>query len=172
MKSKFILLIAAVLACRLCAADAQNPPRRPNAGGGPGLGQAGGGAMGFERVLTDEQRQKLREAMQEQGTNVRESAQKVMQLRRELNEAVITGKSDEKMIREKTDEIAKLDAEQLRARMMALSKVAATLTPEQKEKIKEMSEQMRAGRPGLGGAARDGEAPRKVEPAAPPPPEK
>ena len=172
MKSKFIFLIATILACRLCAADAEKPLRRPaNAGGGPGLAQGGNGPMGFERVLTDEQRQKLREAMQEQGGDFRQNMQKVAQLRRELNEAVFTGKADEKMIKEKTDEIAKLDAEQLKVRMMALSKVAATLTPEQKEKIKEMGEQVRA-RPGLGGGARDAEAPRKVEPAAPPPPEK
>ena len=56
--------------------------------------------------------------------------------------------------------------------MMALSKVAATLTTEQRDKIKEMTEQARAARPGLSAGVREADAPRKVEPAAPPPPEK
>lgn len=175
MKSKVILLAATMLVCRLNAADEAKPLRRPpEAANRPGLvqGGAGNGLVAFERVLTDEQRQKLRESMQEQGADLRQNAQKVMQLRRELNEAVFAGKADEKLIKEKADEIAKLDAEQLRARMTALSKIAATFTSEQREKIKEMGEQMRAARPGLGAGARDGEAPRKVEPAAPPPPEK
>ena len=169
----------ALLTLQLGAADAPNPARRPaNAGGGPAnrpaLGQAGqgGGPAAFERVLTDEQRQKVRELMQAQGGDVRENLQQLARLRRELNEAVFSGKADEKFIQEKTDAIAKLDAEQLRARMMALSKVAATLTTEQREKIKEMGEQLRAARPGLGAGPHGGEAPRPQEPAAPPPPEK
>ena len=159
------------------AADAEQPPRRPGAGAvnRPGLAQGGAfaGAANFERVLTDEQRQKLREYMQEQGGDLRENMQKLAQLRRELNEAVFAGKADEKFVKEKTDAIAKLDAEQLRARMTALSKIAATFTPEQRETIKGMTEQARAARPGLGTRpSAEGDAPRKREPAAPPPPEK
>ena len=162
-----------ILVCRLSAADAEKPLRRPaNAGNGPGLAQGGNGPAAFERVLTEEQRQKLRESMQEQGGDFRQNAQKVAQLRRELNEAVFAGKADEKLIKEKTDQIAKFDAEQLGARMTALSKIAATFTPEQRERIKEMGEQMRAARPGLGAGVRGGDAPAKREPAAPPPPEK
>jgi hypothetical protein len=57
--------------------------------------------------------------------------------------------------------------------MTAMSKVAATFTPEQKQKIKDMSEQMRSARPGLGAGPREGDAPRPPrEPAAPPPPAK
>ena len=165
MKSKVILLVATILVCRLHAADETKPLRRPaDAAIRPGLAQggAGNGLVTFERVLTDEQRQKMRELMQEKGGDLRQNAQRVVQLRRELNEAVFAGKADEKLIKEKADEIAKLDAEQLRARMTALSKIAATFTPEQREKVKEMGEQMRAARPGLGAGARDGEFPRKV----------
>ena len=177
MKTKFLLLPIALLACRLSAADAQNPVRRPAGAGAnrPALGQQAGpagGPVAFERVLTDEQRQQVRESLQEQGGDFRASAQKLMQLRRELNEAVFSGTADEKFIREKTDAIAKLDAEQMRVRMLALTKIAKTFTAEQKEKIKEMVTQMRANRPGLGAGLRDGEAPRPQEPAAPPPPEK
>ena len=179
MKTRFLVLPIALMAFQLSAADAQNPVRRPGAAGAnrPALGQAGqpgqaGGPAALERVLTDEQRQKMREFMQEQGGDLRENMQKLAQLRRELNVTVLSGKADEKFIKEKTDAIAKLDAEQLRARMMALSKVVGTLTPEQREKLKDMGDQLRAARPGLGAGERDGGAPRKSEPAAPPPPEK
>ena len=82
-------------------------------GGGPS------GLAGFERVLTDEQRQQVRDYIQEQGPDARQKMQKNAQLRRELQEAVFSGKADEKFIKEKSDEIAKLDAEQLRVRMTA-----------------------------------------------------
>ncbi len=179
MKSRFLLFSIALLAGQLSAADAEKPVRRPGVGGAqrPALRQAGqpgqaGGPAVFERVLTDEQRQKMREFMQEQGGDFRENMQKLAQLRRELNEAVFSGTADEKFIQEKTDAMAKLDAEQMRVRMMALTKIAQAFTAEQKKKIKEMVAPMRAARPGLGAGPRGGEAPRKQESAAPPPPEK
>jgi Spy/CpxP family protein refolding chaperone len=97
----------------------------------------------------------------------------MMALRRELQEAVVSGKADDSFIKQKSEAIAKLEAEILAARMSAMAKVAATLTPEQKEQIKEASEQLRTARPGLGAGGREGTAPRAPrEPAAPPPPEK
>jgi Spy/CpxP family protein refolding chaperone len=168
MKAKLILTL--LLVVRLNGADAEKPLRRPAARAAAGV--SANGTAGFERVLTDEQRKQLREFMQEQGADFRENMPKLAQLRRELQEAAFTGKADEKFIKEKTDAIAKLDAEQLRVRTLALTKVAANLTVEQREKIKEMSERIRAERPGLGAGLRDSEAPRKREPAAPAPPDK
>ena len=117
MKIKLPLFGILLLAASLTAADAEKPARRPaNAGGGirqlAGGAGPGGPGGGIERVLTDEQRQKLREAMQEQGGDFRENMQQLAELRRELNEAVLDGKADAKFIKEKTDAIAKLDAEQ------------------------------------------------------------
>ena len=83
----------------------------------------------------------------------------------------MTGEATDALIKEKSEAIAKLDAEVLAARMSAMAKIAGTLTAEQKEKIKEMGTQMRAGRPGLGAGPRD-PAPPVREPAAPPPPAK
>jgi Spy/CpxP family protein refolding chaperone len=110
--------------------------------------------------------------MLEQGADFRGNAQKLAQLRRELQEAALNGKADEKLIKEKTEAIAKLDVEQLRVRTLALAKVAASLTPEQRQKIQEISERTRTERPGLGAGMREREVLRKGEPAAPPPPEK
>jgi Spy/CpxP family protein refolding chaperone len=175
MKVKALLFASSFLAVQgLTAADA--PPAaggrvegRPPAGLGGAL--AGGG--GFERVLTDEQRQQLREHTQASSVKTRASQQESLKLRRELQESVMAGTASEATIKEKTETIAKLESEVLAARMTAMSKVAATLTPEQKEKIKQMSEQMRNSRPGLGAGPREVDAPRPPrEPAAPPPPAK
>jgi Spy/CpxP family protein refolding chaperone len=111
--------------------------------------------------------------MQADAKTLRANQQESAKLRRELREAVLSGSADEAAIRQKSEAIAKLDGELLAARMAALAKVAATLTPEQKEKIKEVSKPPRNARPGLGAGRRDGDALRPPpEPAAPPPPEK
>lgn len=158
-----------MLAVSLRAANAEKPARARQAAA------AEAGPMGFERVLTDAQRQEMREFMQAKGANMRENQQKLMQLRRELQETALDGKAEEKFVKEKADEIAKLEAEQLRIRTLALAKVAETFTADQRAQVKEMTERMNAARAPLGGGKRGRnaeEAPRRGEPAAPPPPEK
>ena len=166
MTAKLIAIVALTLAAQLSAADANKALRRNVAEA------VGANKSGFEQVLTDEQRKQVREFMLGQGVDFRENIQELAQLRRELQEAALNGKADEKFIKEKTEAIAKLDAEQLRVRTLALAKVAASLTPEQREKIKKISDRIRAERPGLGAGLREKEVLRKGDPAAPPPPEK
>lgn len=177
MKSSFVFFTVAVLALQLHAADAEKPGRPANAEAArrPALaGGAAGGPVAFERVLTEEQRQQMREFSQVQGAPMRENQQQAVQLRRELQEAAFNGQADAKFVKEKTDKIARLESEQLRVRTMALAKVAASFTPEQRAQIKEMTERVNAVRAPLGGGKREGEgeAPRRREPAAPAPPEK
>jgi Spy/CpxP family protein refolding chaperone len=168
MTAKLITILALALAVPLSAADAAKKAQRRTA-----AEEAGGKAPAtFEQVLNDEQRRQVREFMMGQGTEFRENIQKLAQLRRELQEAALNGQADEKFIKEKTEAIAKLDAEQLRVRTLALAKVAASLTPEQRQRIKEIGDRVRAERPGLGAGLRDKEVLRKGDPAAPPPPEK
>ncbi|HEY0548699.1 MAG TPA: Spy/CpxP family protein refolding chaperone [Verrucomicrobiae bacterium] len=168
MVAKLTAIFAVTLVVQLSAADAAKKAQRRAA-----VEAAGGNVPAtFEQMLTDDQRQQIREFMLGQGTDFRENLQKLAQLRRELQEAALNGKADEQFIKEKTEAIAKLDAEQLRVRTLALVKVAASLTPEQRQKIKEMGDRLRTERPGLGGRLRDKEIPRKGDPAAPPPPEK
>ena len=176
MKVSLYLFASLLLAVRLFAADPATTPRRPAPGDIPNRPQAGMAApavgMGaFDRVLYDEQRQKLSEYTQASAEKSRTSQMESLKLRRELQESVMTGEATDALIKEKSEAIAKLDAEVLAARMSAMAKIAATLTPEQKEKIKEMGTQMRATRPGLGAGPRD-PAPPAREPAAPPPPAK
>lgn len=173
MKAQLCLLTSSMLAIRLFAAEPAAPPRRATVAEPPNRPQTGiagpaAGMAAFDRVLTDEQRQKLREHTQASSEKTRATQMESLKLRRELQESVMNGSANESLIKEKSDAIGKLDAEVLAARMSAMAKVAATLTPEQKEKIKEMSTQARAARPGLGAGPRDA-APPAREPAAPPP---
>jgi Spy/CpxP family protein refolding chaperone len=169
-------LVLAIGASPLLAADAEKPVRRSaKALARTQAGVAGpqGGVAAFERVLTVEQREKLREATRANVEIIRGNQQEAIKLRRDLQEAVLGGRANEAEIQQKAEAISKLEAEALAARMNAIAQIAATLTPEQKQKIKEMSQQVRPVRPGLGAGARTGEAPRlSREPAAPPPPEK
>ena len=174
MKAQLLLLILVLVTARLAAADPEKSARRaadranakralPRATAGPAV----------EQVLTDEQRQKLREYTQANAETLRSDQKEAVKLRRELQEAVLSGKADEAAIRQKSEAIARLEGEVLAARMAALARVASTLTPEQKEKIKDVSGPLRAARPGLGAGPRQGKALRTPrEPAAPPPPEK
>lgn len=175
MKVRFLLLILIVATTQLVAADAEKRARRAASGKAAAKQQSSGPASGmaFEQILTEEQRHKVREYLQGQAEALRENRQEATRLRRELQEAVLNGKADEAAIRQRTEAIAKLEAEALTARMAALSKVAADLTPEQKEKLKELGQSSRRARPGLGGTRRDGITPLPPrEPAAPPPPDK
>jgi Spy/CpxP family protein refolding chaperone len=171
-----LFLVLAIGASPMLAADAEKPVRRSaKALARTQTGVAGpqGGVAAFERVLTDEQREKLREATRANVGKIRGNQQEAIKLRRDLQEAVLGGRANEAEIQQKAEAISKLEAEALAARMNAIAQIAATLTPEQKQKIKEMSQQVRPVRPGLGAGARTGEAPRlSREPAAPPPPEK
>lgn len=164
---RLIFIFACSLAIALPAADVVKPRRLAAA-----AAASADGTGGVERVLTDEQRKQLRDFVEEQAPDFRENVQKLAQLRLELQEAALNGKADEKLIREKTDAVAKLDAEQLRARTLALAKIAPTLTKEQRKKIEKFGERMRAGRPELGAGQRGAKAAAKRDPAAPPPPEK
>jgi len=127
----------------------RNPERRPDArefqrGDRP---QPGGGAMGqalqagrmafqLERVLTEDQRFSLREAMEKQREKMRETEEKLRPLRKELLEAGLAEKFDEKAVRKLALEVGKLDAEITVLRAKAMSQIKPALSAEQMEKIK------------------------------------
>ncbi len=146
----------------LSAAAPEKPARRPAAAGGPAA---------YERVLTEGQREVFREHLQAHARELRAGQLELAKLRRELQESVLNAKASASFIKEKTEAIAKLDAAQLRVRMAALSQIAPTLTEDQREKLKSVGEDIRAGRPGLAGGLRPAESPAQPEPAAPPPPD-
>ena len=87
-----LFLALAVAASPLLAADPEKPVRRSTKAldrSQAGIAGPQGGVAAFERVLTEEQRQKLREATQANAETIRGNQQAAIKLRRDLQEATL-----------------------------------------------------------------------------------
>lgn len=144
-------LIAAIVLSILpsSAAEPDNaPPRRPDQPPqqpGPfqrgmrpgGMAQRGGG-LPFEAVLDADQRMQFREEMEGQRERLRELDEKSMKLRRELDDALLDEKLDEKIVREKSAALGELETERSLMRARAFAKIRPSLTKEQLERLQNM----------------------------------
>lgn len=90
----------------------------------------------MERVLTEEQRESLRAAMESQREAMRGIEGKLRDARRELMKAGMIEKFDEDAVRAKALDVAKLEAELTVLRAKAFSQMKPGLSPEQIEKVR------------------------------------
>ena len=117
------------------ASQPDRPARGP--GGGPGNTQdrrgpaGGGGGLG----LDDKQRELYREASQKSADELRKLDEKLRAAQKELVQAAIAEKYDEKAVREKAEALAKIQVEITTLRAKAFSAVAPTLKAEQREQL-------------------------------------
>ena len=111
-------------------------PGVPNQPGGPGQ-QRGGGRFFGGFNLNDNQRELLFEGLRAVGPQMQEIMEKLRIAQQELVDAVLAEKYDEQVVRQKAEAVAKLQVELTMLRAKAVSAVAPTLTPEQKQDIKE-----------------------------------
>lgn len=102
-----------------------------------GLAQPAGGGQGRGGVglLDDQQQQVFREAMQKNSDQLRVLGDKLRVAQKELIEATLAEKYDESAVRGKAEAVAKIQVEMITLRAKALSTVAPTLKPEQKENL-------------------------------------
>ena len=136
------------------------------------------GGAGLERiyfVLTEEQRDSLRQASEGQREKIRMLEEKLRDARKAVMEAAVGEKLDEDTLRKKVMDAAKLDAEWTVLRAKALSLIKPPLSNEQIERIKNPSPL--EGTPGRGRDARTGVRTRPNSPQSgrdendlPPPP--
>jgi len=142
----------------LIAADSPAPPPgRPGPGGGgpggaggPGNFQGprgGGGGMMMGGVLDDQQRELYRQASQKNMDELRRLDEKLRAAQKELVKAAIAEKYDEAAVREKAEAVGKIQVQITTLRAKALSAVAPTLKPEQRDQL----ENSRMGAAMLGG---------------------
>jgi Spy/CpxP family protein refolding chaperone len=97
---------------------------------------------GFERayqVLTDEQRASLRDAFGSQREKMRDLEEQMRAARRELLEASLAEKPDEKRIRKRAMAVGRIEADIAVLRAKALAGIQPPLSSEQREKIKSAS---------------------------------
>jgi len=117
--------------------------------GGPGgPGGPGGGPLGFlgpgarELNLTDAQREQIRTAVQAHQDEMKAIQERVAAARRALDSAVTGDAFDENAIRAAAGELAAAEADGAVLRARVHQAAFAVLTPEQKQKAKELKLQM------------------------------
>lgn len=132
---------------------AQPNPERPDmpAGEGrrmprpqPGQGFQPGGQAGFrggqgipmmEQVLTEDQRDSMRQALESQREKMRGLQEKIRDARKAMMNAAFADDFKDDVVRAKALEVAKLEADVTVLRLKALSEVQPALSKEQLEKI-------------------------------------
>ena len=120
--------------------------RGPGGPDGPGRFGGPGGPMGIlpmlgrDLGLTDAQRDQVKAIAESHKADWRVLADRARDAHMALNEAVTTAPIDEALIRQKSSEVAAVDADMAVARARAYAEVFQILTPEQKEKVKSRRE--------------------------------
>ncbi len=116
--------------------------RGPGGPDGPGRFGGPGGPMGIlpmlghDLGLTEAQRDQVKAIAESHKADWRALADRARTAHMALNEAVTTAPIDEALIRQKSSEVAAVDADMAVARARAYAEVFQILTPEQKEKAK------------------------------------
>lgn len=117
-----------------------NPPageaRRGQPDGQPGFrGGPGQGLPLMEQVLTEDQRDSLRQTMEAQREKMRGLQEKIRDARKALMKAALAEEFKDDVVKAKALEVAKLEAEVSALRLKAFAEVQPALSPEQLEKI-------------------------------------
>jgi Spy/CpxP family protein refolding chaperone len=129
-KIKILLSISLAVFCA-AAAPAQNQPRSPQP-----LAAGGRFFPALNRVLTDEQRQSLRAALEPQRDKMPALEEKVRASRRALLDAAVGGKFDEKLVRQSAEASAGAEVELTVIYVRALSQMHPPLSAEQLQQLK------------------------------------
>ena len=131
MKTRILASLCAVVFCATVA-PAQNQPPRP-------LAFAAGGQIfsALNRVLTDEQRQSLRAALESQRDKLPPLEEKLRASRRALLDAAASGKFDENLVRQSAEASAGAEAELAVIYARALSQMQPPLSAQQLQQLKD-----------------------------------
>ncbi len=120
------------------AAPPATPLPAPRAAAPGGFqGGAGGGGQGFRPLLTDAQREAMRVEQQKNQDESNRLAEKIRDAEQALKTAVLAEPCDAKIVQEKAEVLAKLQAEQTVFRIKTFPVVVSSLTPEQRDRIRD-----------------------------------
>ena len=128
------------------AQAAPDQPNRPNPPigearrgqpGGPGgfRGGPGQGLPMMEQVLTEDQRDSLRQTMESQREKMRDLQEKIPDARKAMMTAALATEFKDDVVKAKALEVAKLEAEVTVLRLKAIAEVEPALSKEQLEKL-------------------------------------
>ena len=110
-----------------------NSPNNPRGNRGNFQGRGGPGGGGGGLGLDEKQIQLYRDASEKNSDELRKLDDKLRVAQKELIQAVIAENYEDKIVREKAEAVAKIQTEITVLRAKALSSVAPTLKPEQRE---------------------------------------
>lgn len=108
----------------------ERPPSGPLQAGQPGRFPPM-----FERVLTEEQRESFRDAMESHRAELRELEENLRVARRETFQASVAREFNEERVRQRAMAVARAEAELTVLRARALSRIKPSLSPEQIERL-------------------------------------
>lgn len=108
---------------------------QPGGQGGFRGGQGQGGLPMMEQVLTEDQRDSMRQAMEAQREKMRGLQEKIRDARKALMTAALADDFKETVVQAKAMEVAKLEADVTVLRLKALAEVQPALSKEQLEKL-------------------------------------
>jgi Spy/CpxP family protein refolding chaperone len=86
-------------------------------------------------ILTQEQRTKMREAMQDSRTEVTALTEKLAAAEKEAMKAALAENPDEKTVRAKIEAVTKIQTDLMMLRLKGVKAIASTLTAEQKSQL-------------------------------------
>ena len=121
----------------------------PGGADGPGGFRGAGGPMGMlprlgrDVSLTDAQREQVKAIAESHREDWKALTDRSRTARMALNAAVTADPVDEVLIRQKSSEVAAVDADIAVARARARAEVVRILTPEQKEKVRSQKSEVR-----------------------------
>jgi Spy/CpxP family protein refolding chaperone len=147
MKRLTFLALAASVLLAAGSVSLTAHPQQGLGGSGPGRGMGPGGPGPFGMLqqldLTDEQRAQIKTVLDERQANGPD--QKLMDLQKQLHEAIFADAPDTAKIEELKTAIGAEEASALNSRIAVQLKIAQILTPEQRQKAREF-EGRRGGR--------------------------
>lgn len=142
-------------------AGAPRDGERPQGAQREGGFRGGGGFGGFQPIeLTEDQREAVREVMEEHRDDTTVLGEKMRDARKAYNDAVLADKADQNKIKASAKEVANIQAEQMIVQAKIFAKIRPKLTAAQLEQIKNSPAGIMMlggmggpgmGRPGFGG---------------------
>ena len=142
--STVTVILATIMA--IATMSAQGPGGRPQRGGGPGR-EFGPGPLLRQLDLTEAQRQQVQALVQERRAD--DGARKLGDLHHDLNTAVFADTPDTTKIEQLKASILEAEAAALAERIDLQLKIAQILTPEQRQKARELPPGPGRGRSGF-----------------------
>ncbi len=137
------LTLGSSVEARVQAADHQDPAQTQTSQPPP---QGLSPIQELEKILTPEQREKIRAILRQSKDEREPIQQRVRQAQQALNEAIESDNPNEALIEQRAHELAEAQGANIRLRALTEVRIRQVLTPEQRSRLRELRQQAQAAR--------------------------